>query len=374
MGDFLSDEVQDPFGHVAALTGRTGAEASQEASRLQAEVGREGIAVQERFQNQLLEQLRPFIQFGEGNIGGLQDALGRNPGSAQLNDLNRLLENPQDRLGQVNRFLSSPADTPALNRLNQLTNDPNAQRDFIQNNPFFNALAGDAQNRIFNNQAARGKVGSGETAAGLQNELTKLGSSLLSQEIGNLSNTAGLNLTANQSRFGNLLQGASANIGQDQNRLNSLFQGAGINSDIGNRQIANLFNAVGMGQNAAALQGQGQQGVANNITDLTTGIGNALAAGGVGAANAYGQGAQNVAGLGAGLLSIFASDRRLKVVHDEIGTYHSEKTDHTYPTYLYNYVGSEIPVVGVMAQDVEKINPQAVLYFMGVKYVNYAEL
>lgn len=341
MGDFLKD-ISDPFGHFDAFSGKTGAEASLNAAQLQADVGREGIQVQKEFQNQLLKQLKPFINFGAGNISELDQALSGSPGSTQLNQLNRLL--------------ASPADTPGLNRLNALTTDPNAQRDFIQNNPFFNALAGDAQNRIFQNQAARGKLGSGETAAGLQNELTRLGSSLLSQEIGNLSNTAGLN------------------VGVNQNRLNSLLQGAGINSDIGNRNIANLFQAVGVGQNAAALQGQGQQGVANNITDLTTGIGNALAAGGVGAANAYGQGASNIAGLGAGLLSIFASDRRLKVVHDEIGTYHSEKTDNIYPTYLYNYVGSNIPVVGVMAQDVEKINPKAVLYFMGVKYVNYAEL
>jgi hypothetical protein len=92
------------------------------------------------------------------------------------------------------------AGTTAVNGLTQLVNDPSAQASFIQNNPFYQSLADDAKNKLFANAAAKGKVGSGGTAAALQNSLLLLGQDLLNQNITqkqNLANT-GYN-AANQS-------------------------------------------------------------------------------------------------------------------------------------------------------------------------------
>lgn len=67
--------------------------------------------------------------------------------------------------------------------VSRLVTDPEAQREFITNNPFFDALATRATEELFSNQAARGKVGSGGTAEALQNSLVLLGSSLLNQNV-----------------------------------------------------------------------------------------------------------------------------------------------------------------------------------------------
>lgn len=96
-------------------------------------------------------------------------------------------------------YQQSGADT--VGGLTQLVNDPNAQTSFIQNNPFYNSLAEDAKNKLFANRAAKGKVGSGGTAAALQNSLLLLGNDLLNQNITqkqNLVNT-GFNASNNVS-------------------------------------------------------------------------------------------------------------------------------------------------------------------------------
>lgn len=61
------------------------------------------------------------------------------------------------------------------------------------------------------------------------------------------------------------------------------------------------------------------------------------------------------------------SDRRLKENIREIGDLHG-----VLPIYSYNYKGDSAPQIGLMAQDVEKIAPHAVMSFgRGYKAVNY---
>jgi len=141
-----------------------------------------------------------------------------------------------------------------LGQLRELTTNPGARRDFIQNDPFFGALADDAQQRIFGNQAARGKVGSGGTAAALQNSLLLLGNDLVGEQIGRLSGLAGVGLDA--------ARGQSA-------------VSAGTLDDRGsvNRSIASL---------------------GSQRADLTTDRGDAIASGLIGKAQARGQGASNL--------------------------------------------------------------------------------
>jgi len=74
-------------------------------------------------------------------------------------------------------------------------------------------------------------------------------------------------------------------------------------------------------------------------------------------------------GLGANALMAF-SDERLKENIKKVG-----KTDKGDNLYLYNYKGNSTPQVGVMAQEIEKTNPDAVVTDpkSGYKMVNYAE-
>jgi hypothetical protein len=68
-----------------------------------------------------------------------------------------------------------------------------------------------------------------------------------------------------------------------------------------------------------------------------------------------------------GSAAFVASDRRLKTDIQRIGT-----TDGGLPVYTYRYKGEDAMQMGVMAQDVEKVNPDAVREFGGYKAVNYA--
>lgn len=68
----------------------------------------------------------------------------------------------------------------------------------------------------------------------------------------------------------------------------------------------------------------------------------------------------------------YTSDRRVKENIKKIGTLKGKHGE--YPIYTFNYIGSKAPQVGVMAQDVEKINKAAVTEINGIKHVYYQKL
>lgn len=255
---------------IDSLSGSDAADASTKAAEMQLQGTREGIDAQRDFLKKIRGDLAPY----------------RNAGRRQLSGLNALIS------------------------------DPNAQLSFIQNNPFFSALADDAQNRLMNVQAASGRLGTGDTPAALQNQLLMLGNGLLQESIGN------------------------------------------------------RFNMATMGQNAAAQTGTMTQGVGNSITDLITGGANARASGVMGAANARAAGANNLLNAGMnGIGMIALSDRRFKCDVEQIG-----ELIKGLPVYVAKYVGSMIDMICLMSQDVEKVIPGAVLDVFGVKYVDYSEV
>jgi len=61
------------------------------------------------------------------------------------------------------------------------------------------------------------------------------------------------------------------------------------------------------------------------------------------------------------------SDIRIKENIRKVGS-----TDSGLPVYIYNYIGSNLTEMGVMAQDVEKVNPDAVTESNGIKAVYYS--
>jgi hypothetical protein len=48
--------------------------------------------------------------------------------------------------------------------------------------------------------------------------------------------------------------------------------------------------------------------------------------------------------------------------------------DNGLPLYTYRYKGKPDLHMGVMAQDVEKVKPEAVVEINGIKHVNYGAL
>lgn len=129
--------------------------------------------------------------------------------------------------------------------------------------------------------------------------------------------------------------------------------GAGLGAiGAGTPQLFNIGQGLGIG--AANLQNQMQAQIANQ---------QAATARQAGLMNMIG----NVAGSAAGVYAL--SDMRTKTNIKKVGT-----TDNGLPVYTYNYKTGGPTQMGVMAQDVEKVNPRAVANVGGLKMVNYGEL
>lgn len=83
----------------------------------------------------------------------------------------------------------------------------------------------------------------------------------------------------------------------------------------------------------------------------------------------YSAGMGGMYGLGSTLLGgmFKLSDRKLKKNIKRVG-----KLDNGLPIYVYEFIGETKPQIGLMADEVEKVHPDAVKQFGKVKYVNYA--
>lgn len=248
---------------------------------------------------------------GEGAAAAAGEAA-----KAQLEGTKLAIEESKAAREQARADLSPfrEAGAAALGGLTSLTTDPEAQKNFITQNPFFKALADDAQSRLFANQAAKGKVGSGETPKALQNSLLLLGNDLLQQTI------------------------------------------------------SNRFNLATLGSNAAAGQATATQNAGAQIADLTTQGANATAAGIIGAANAKTNAQNQLIGLGLGVGAIAASDIRVKKDINKIGEYKN------LPVYMFKYIWDDEYHIGFMAQEVQEVYPEAVIDINGILHVDYAKV
>lgn len=124
-----------------------------------------------------------------------------------------------------------------------LITKPEAQLDYVQNNPFFEAMAKKSSDTLLANQAARGKLGSGGTAEALQNSLLLLGSDLLNQNIGQRQNIANMGAAA-AAQTANATQ-SNANSVSDLYTQKGNTQAAGIMG--ANNAMNPLYNALGNG-------------------------------------------------------------------------------------------------------------------------------
>jgi hypothetical protein len=120
-------------------------------------------------------------------------------------------------------------------------------------------------------------------------------------------------------------------------------------------------NYMGLGQGLAS--GYGAQGAAQANADLAAaqaqyGAGGNLWGAGLGIGNLISSGLSRFLPTG--------SDIRIKDDVERIGT-----LNDGLPIYRFRYKGSPRTEVGLMAQDVEQVNPEAVMEIGGVKHVDY---
>jgi hypothetical protein len=178
---------------------------------------------------------------------------------------------------------------------------------------------------------------------------------------------------------GNAIQGAQQFAqGYAQNSLQDAF-----NNYQTNRQnvATNLYNASNIGSTGIQTAANAGTGTASNVTNMLSSIGNAQAAGTMGQANAYASGLNNISnyamlyGMRSGQQG---SDIRMKQNIEAIGW-----LPNGLPVYSWDYKPEfkddeycgHGKFVGVMAHEVEKVIPDAVITRSdGFKMVDYSKV
>ncbi len=172
----------------------------------------------------------------------------------------------------------------ALADVQKLIADPQAQKDFIANNPFFDSLAKNAEDRLLSNQAARGRVGTGSTQKELHNELLMLGNNLLDTTINQRMGLVNTGMSATGSVAGAETNRANTVSGIEQQTGKSLADlAAQLGVNMGNNEtgaaktIAEL--GVNRGKDLAATETNAATQLANIEQNKGTGISNAVSSG-----------------------------------------------------------------------------------------------
>lgn len=148
------------------------------------------------------------------------------------------------------------------------------------------------------------------------------------------------------------------------------YQGA-YNRAVGARQdrYNRLANMAGMGQTQSQAMGNLGAGYGQQAGQGLMGIGNVRAAGLMGGAQAKQRGTGQLLNLAAqGGMAAFMSDRRLKKNIKKIGTWKG------FGKYIFQYLGSNTIWTGLMADEVKKKRPDAVVNIGGYDAVNYGVL
>lgn len=230
-------------------------------------------------------------------------------------------------------------------------------------NPAYQFDLNQGLQNVLRNAAQTGTLASGATLNALQQQGQGLANNTYQQYVSNLqpylnqSNAAASGINSTLTGLGN--------------NLSSLYSGAGTN-------LANL--ATGTGSSLANIS----TGLGTGSANLDTGLASALASQygslanlgwqfgtGTGNANANAALAGNTAGANAlngiaGIAGLVLSDARLKEDIEPVG----ELYDGT-NIYRFRYKGDSTPHIGLMAQEVEQINPGAVKEIGGFKAVDY---
>jgi hypothetical protein len=262
----------------AALSASMQAKASKEAAQTQAASADQATQLQREMWEQQREDLGPWREAGQWALPRLQEMIEQGPGRGF-----RAPRGLDPRQYQFNaaRFQFTPP-TPE-----SLANDPGYQ---------FRLRTG--QQALESSAAARGGLLSG----GAARRLTEFGQELGSQEY---QQAYGRALQQNQLGYGRALAGNelrySRDLAANQDRYNRALTQWQAGQGLNQAQYNRLAGLSGVGQQTGQALGQLGSQYAQNAGNLALQRGNVLAAGQVGASNAWGsainQGVNTIGGL-----------------------------------------------------------------------------
>lgn len=206
------------------------------------------------------------------------------------------------------------------------------------------------------------------------------------QAMATNSTLAGLNSQGFQQAQQEFNQQQGTQLQALQNQAGLDLQGAGLQGYLGNAALSGQLGVA----NAQMQAGNQQQAQAQNALNIpyqqflqqqaypfqttqflaNTLLGTAGTQGGTSTntqPSQTGSGAAQIAGLGMQAAGLYMmSDKRVKDDIRKVG-----KLDNGLPVYTFKYKGDDTVHMGLMAQDVEKKNPDAVGEVNGIKTVNY---
>jgi hypothetical protein len=223
-----------------------------------------------------------------------------------------------------------------------------ALQAFQNSNPGYQFQMQQGQNAVLANQAATGQLASGNTNLDLTNYGQGLANQSYNQYVQNLqpylgaANSAASGVAGVDTGLGTQLNNSYMNQGNAQYGAATSVGNANANAALGN--LTGSANLLGLGTGILGL------GVAG------TGSGTGATSGG----------ATSGGTLGGNLFSSFLSDERAKADIEPVGELYDGQ-----PVFRYRYHGDHRHQIGLIAQDVEKTNPDAVTDTGALKFVDY---
>lgn len=220
----------------------------------------------------------------------------------------------------------------------------NSALQALQNTPGYQFALNQGTQNVLRNNAATGNLASGKTATDLSNYAQGTAQQTYNNYVNQLQPFLNASNSA-ASGIGNLYSGLGNALNQNYNTLGNAAYGTNVG--IGNANASADLAGLTASGNILGF-GAGLLGLGTNTV-------------GGGALSGL---ASQLPSLGAGLLAF--SDARVKDDIEPVGELYDGQ-----PIYRYRYKGDKQLRLGLMAQDVEKRDPDSVVEFGGIKAVNY---
>ena len=335
---------------MSIISGIAGSEAQKSAANTAGDAAtysaEQSAAIQKYMFDKLQTIQEPYDKLGKGEQGiGAFNAADPTGGAQQYQkDLANMpgLDLPELNLGEFN-FAFNPDDPTYKYRQSELTKTIDQAA----------AARGNYNSRPTMNAQAQGNIA--------------LTADESEKQFGRALNAYSTNIGTALSQFGADYQGATDTYNSGYGKMTDLYN---MSMNTGSADYNKILDAIKVGQGAAGQTGAGAQatgqGLANTYGQLGQQLGQSAIGRGQATSDMWGNiGATNTSAATMAMLYAF-SDIRLKKNVKKIGKYRGMDVIE------FSYLWDNIKRIGLIAQQVMKVVPEAVGESFGYLYVNYS--